>query len=108
MDEMMERKKLYDFLNEKIEKADEVEINSQNTNMLKTYREKIPKSKNYSINKFIVLYNSYYKQNNYIPFLFILIYVRDNYFGCYNSCLMNSRVLLSYNSHLDSFRNIRG
>ena len=45
MDEMMERKKLYDFLNEKIEKADEVEINSQNTNMLKTYREKKSKIK---------------------------------------------------------------
>ena len=45
MDEMMERKKLYDFLNEKIEKADEVEINSQNTNMLKAYREKKSKIK---------------------------------------------------------------
>ena len=45
MDEMMERKKLYDFLNEKIEKADEVEINSQNTNMLKKYREKKSKIK---------------------------------------------------------------
>ena len=45
MDEIFEKKYLLDFLQNKIEQANETEINSQNMDALKSYKEKKSKIK---------------------------------------------------------------